>query len=81
MRPKKLSLSGLALKAMDNARMTLEGGVVAVRDCGGKDYVDLDVRDALNAGRFPRSGDACIGQDDLHDRRARQQERPRRRRL
>lgn len=49
----KLSLSGLALKAMDNARMTLEGGVVAVRDCGGKDYVDLDVRDALNAGRFP----------------------------
>jgi imidazolonepropionase-like amidohydrolase len=49
----KLTLSALTLKAMDNARKTLEGGVVAVRDCGGKDYVDLDVRDALNAGRFP----------------------------
>lgn len=49
----KLTTSALTLKAMDNARMTLEGGVVAVRDCGGKDYVDLDVRDALNAGRFP----------------------------
>ncbi|ANK82851.1 MAG: aryldialkylphosphatase [Rhizobiales bacterium NRL2] len=49
----KLTLSALTLKAMDNARKILEGGVVAVRDCGGKDYVDLDVRDALNAGRFP----------------------------
>lgn len=49
----KLTAAGLTLKAMDNARMTLEGGVVAVRDCGGKDYIDLDVRDALNADRFP----------------------------
>ncbi|WP_416898409.1 MAG: amidohydrolase family protein [Minwuia sp.] len=49
----KLTPSALTLKAMDNARITLEGGVVAVRDCGGKDYIDLDVRDALNAGRFP----------------------------
>lgn len=49
----KLTLSALTLKAMDNARKILEGGIVAVRDCGGKDYVDLDVRDALNAGRFP----------------------------
>lgn len=49
----KMTPSALTLKCMDNARMTLEGGVVAVRDCGGKDYIDLDVRDALNAGRFP----------------------------
>jgi imidazolonepropionase-like amidohydrolase len=49
----KLTASALALKGLDNARKTLEGGVVAVRDCGGKDYIDLDIRDALNAGRFP----------------------------
>ncbi|WP_417517562.1 amidohydrolase family protein [Minwuia sp.] len=49
----KLTASALTLKAMENARRTLEGGVVAVRDCGGKDYIDLDVRDALNAKRFP----------------------------
>lgn len=49
----KLTHSGIGIRAMEHARRTLEGGIVAVRDCGGKDYIDLDVRDALNAGRFP----------------------------
>lgn len=49
----KLTASALTLKGMENARRTLEGGIVAIRDCGGKDYIDLDVRDALNARRFP----------------------------
>lgn len=49
----RLTASGVALRALEHARRTLEGGIVAVRDCGGKDYIDLDVRDALNAGRFP----------------------------
>lgn len=49
----KLTASALTLKGMENARRTLEGGIVAIRDCGGKDYIDLDVRDALNAKRFP----------------------------
>lgn len=49
----RLTASGVALRALEHARRTLEGGTVAVRDCGGKDYIDLDVRDALNAGRFP----------------------------
>jgi len=49
----KLTGAGLAMKALDNARLTLEGGTVALRDCGGVNYVDLEVRDALNAGRFP----------------------------
>lgn len=48
----KLTASALTLKGMENARRTLEGGIVAIRDCGGKDYIDLDVRDALNAKRF-----------------------------
>ena len=49
----RLTASGVGLRALEHARRTLEGGIVAVRDCGGKDYIDLDVRDALNAGRFP----------------------------
>lgn len=49
----RLTASGVGMRALEHARRTLEGGIVAVRDCGGKDYIDLDVRDALNAGRFP----------------------------
>ncbi len=49
----RLTASGVGLRALEHAKRTLEGGIVAVRDCGGKDYIDLDVRDALNAGRFP----------------------------
>jgi len=49
----KLANSAVALRAMDHARATLDGGTVAVRDCGGPKYIDLDVRDALNAERFP----------------------------
>lgn len=40
------------LKAMENAQTTLRGGITAVRDCGGKDYLEFAVRDACNAGRF-----------------------------
>ncbi len=41
-----------ALKALSRAKETLAGGVTAVRDCGGKDYIDLAVRDACNSGQF-----------------------------
>ncbi len=47
-----LSNAALALKALERAQATLRGGIVAVRDCGGKDYVDLDVRDAIRRGQF-----------------------------
>ncbi len=48
----KLTAAGLALKALERAQATLKGGVLAVRDCGGKDYIDLEVRDALRRGQF-----------------------------
>jgi imidazolonepropionase-like amidohydrolase len=42
----------VALRALENARTTLAGGITGVRDCGGKDYIEFAVRDACNAGRF-----------------------------
>ena len=48
----KLSDAALALKALERAQKTLKAGIVAIRDCGGHNYVDIDVRDALNAGTF-----------------------------
>ncbi len=48
----KLSAAGTALKALERAQQTLAGGVVAVRDCGGRDYVELLVRDAIRDGVF-----------------------------
>ncbi|MCP5035938.1 MAG: amidohydrolase family protein, partial [Actinomycetia bacterium] len=32
------------------AQATLAGGITAIRDCGGKDYLELSVRDACNSG-------------------------------
>ncbi|HEV7370387.1 amidohydrolase family protein [Arenibaculum sp.] len=42
----------IAVKALDNALRTLRGGITAVRDCGGKDYIEFAARDACNDGRF-----------------------------
>lgn len=47
-----LSPAEITLKALDNAQRTLRGGVTALRDCGGKDYLEFAVRDAINAGTF-----------------------------
>ncbi len=40
----------ITLKALATAQDTLRGGVTAVRDCGGKDYLEFAVRDAIAAG-------------------------------
>ena len=39
-----------AAEAMDAA---LRGGFTALRDCGGKDYLEFGVRDAIARGVFP----------------------------
>lgn len=49
----KLSAAQIALKALERAQTTLRSGIVAVRDCGGKDYIELSVRDAIKRGEFP----------------------------
>jgi imidazolonepropionase-like amidohydrolase len=47
----KLSDGQITMKALENAQATLAGGITAIRDCGGKDYLEFAVRDAVNAGR------------------------------
>lgn len=48
----KLSPAALTLKSLERAQLTLKSGIVAVRDCGGKDYIELSVRDAIKRGEF-----------------------------
>ncbi len=43
----------VAVRALENAQRLLAGGITAVRDCGGKDYLEFAARDACNSGRFP----------------------------
>ncbi|SDM35699.1 Imidazolonepropionase [Halarsenatibacter silvermanii] len=41
-----------AIRAVEHARKTLKAGVTTVRDMSGKDYVDLDLRDAVAEGNI-----------------------------
>jgi len=41
------------LKAANSARQTLFAGVTSVRDMGGKDGIDLGLRQAINSGLIP----------------------------
>ncbi len=42
-----------ALKSVGHARRHLEMGVTTIRDVGAPDWVDIALRDAINAGWFP----------------------------
>ena len=48
----KLGPGEIAVRALENAQKALRGGITAVRDCGGKDYLEFAARDACNSGRF-----------------------------
>ncbi|MFY2842752.1 amidohydrolase family protein [Achromobacter ruhlandii] len=43
----------ITLTALENAQAALRGGFTALRDCGGKDYLEFGVRDAIARGVFP----------------------------
>ena len=49
----KLLPGQITMKALERAQATLSGGITAIRDCGGKDYLEFAVRDACNAGTQP----------------------------
>jgi imidazolonepropionase-like amidohydrolase len=51
----------ITLTALENAQRNLRGGVTAVRDCGGKDYLEFAVRDAINAGTFSGPSIRAVG--------------------
>src|SRR5215475_14448969 len=57
----RLTAAQLAVRGMELMRATLEGGITAVRDCGGKDYIEFAVRDAYNSGRFLGPTMRCAG--------------------
>ncbi|NWG02612.1 MAG: amidohydrolase family protein [Syntrophaceae bacterium] len=57
----KDSLPTLTLKAAHHARQTLEAGVTTVRDMGGKDYIDIAIRDGIEAGLLQGPRMICSG--------------------
>lgn len=42
----------ITLRVLENAQLSLKSGITALRDCGGRNYLEFPVRDACNSGRF-----------------------------
>jgi imidazolonepropionase-like amidohydrolase len=57
----KLLPGQLTLKALERAQAALAGGVTGLRDCGGKNHLELAVRDACNGGRMIGPSIRCSG--------------------
>jgi imidazolonepropionase-like amidohydrolase len=57
----KDSTPQLTLKAAHHARRTLNAGVTTIRDMGGKDYVDLAIRDGIESGLLQGPRMICSG--------------------
>ncbi|MGQ9647665.1 MAG: amidohydrolase family protein [Thermodesulfobacteriota bacterium] len=57
----KDSIPQLTLKAASHARQTLDAGVTTVRDMGGRDYVDLAIRDGIESGLLKGPRMICSG--------------------
>jgi imidazolonepropionase-like amidohydrolase len=57
----KDSTPQLTLKAAHYARQTLNAGVTTIRDMGGKDYVDLAIRDGIESGLLQGPRMICSG--------------------
>lgn len=57
----RMTAAQLTVRGMEFMQRTLEGGITAIRDCGGKDYIEFAIRDAMNAGRFLGPTMRCAG--------------------
>jgi imidazolonepropionase-like amidohydrolase len=57
----KDSIPQLTIKAAHHARQTLNTGVTTIRDMGGKDYVDLAIRDGIESGLLQGPRMICSG--------------------
>ena len=57
----KLLPGQMTMKALERAQASLAGGITGLRDCGGKDYLELAVRDACNAGQLAGPSIRCSG--------------------
>ena len=57
----KDSIPQLTLKAAHHAFQTLEAGVTTIRDMGGRDYVDIAIRDGIESGLLQGPRMICSG--------------------
>ncbi len=48
----KLSPPQLTLRALERAQASLAGGITALRDCGGRNFTEISVRDFIRQGVF-----------------------------
>ncbi|MBF0279915.1 MAG: amidohydrolase family protein [SAR324 cluster bacterium] len=48
----KMSPGEIAIRGLLHARNSVLGGITALRDCGGRDFLEFSVRDACNRGDF-----------------------------
>ncbi len=55
------SIPQITLKTVNHARQTLEAGVTTVRDMGGKDYIDIAIRDGIESGIIQGPRMLCSG--------------------
>lgn len=55
-------VAAATLKTAANARLTLGAGITTVRDAGSKDFIDIHMRDAVEAGIADGPRMACSGQ-------------------
>jgi len=57
----KESVPTITLKAAQHAKLTLEAGVTSIRDMGGKDYIDIAIRDGIELGFLQGPRMICSG--------------------
>ncbi len=57
----ELPPGAITLTVLENAQLSLRHGITSVRDCGGKEYLELPVRDAVNRGDFQGPTIHCAG--------------------
>ncbi len=57
----KESIPITTIKTVQHARATLETGVTTVRDMGGREYIDLAVRDSIESGLLQGPRMICSG--------------------
>lgn len=54
-------MGDLTLRLLENAQATLAGGVTAIRDLGGVEWLEISIRDAIRNGRHQGPSMRCAG--------------------
>ena len=51
----------VTLAVLENAQLSLRRGITSLRDCGGREYLEIPVRDTVNNGAFQGPTIQCAG--------------------